>query len=286
MLNIIELERRWFRYKIKSYIPHTIIILSIITISLVMLSFLSNDKTVQFTKVAIPEEPSIGIDNNKPEIQKPIIHNHLPIIVEPTVEKKQEKKIVVIEPNIIIKPTNTRSRVQLSPSLDFMRKMQNSMQPYYSHENTNVQRAYAPQVEVVKQEQQRVYDAQQTDVENISDIEEVVPVAKKISIKRQNTQNDIFEIIKRFKKNNNPALSLFVAKKYYELGNYQQAYNYALLTNGINEDIESSWIIFSKSLVKLGKKKKAITVLRKYIKQSHSSGAKILLDEIRSGKFR
>jgi len=286
MLNIVELERRWLRYKIKSYLPHAIITLSVITISLVVLSFLSNDKTVQLTKIAISEKSSIVIDKNKLEVQRPIIQKPLPIIVQPTVEKEQEKQTVVIVPNIIIKPTNTRSQVQLSPSLDFMRKMQNSMQPYYSHENTHVQRAYAPQVEVVKQEQQRVYEELQTDVEDISDIEEVVPVAKKISIKRQNTQNDIFEIIKRFKKNNNPALSLFVAKKYYDLENYQQAYNYALLTNGINEDIESSWIIFSKSLVKLGKKKKAITILKKYIKQSHSNGAKILLDEIRSGKFK
>ena len=79
-----------------------------------------------------------------------------------------------------------------------------------------------------------------------------------ISIKRQNTHEDIQHVIKRFKKSNNPALSLFVAKKYYELENYNAAYNYALITNELNNDIEESWIIFTKSLVKLGKKDKAI----------------------------
>jgi len=109
---------------------------------------------------------------------------------------------------------------------------------------------------------------------------------KKLLITHQNTYNDIAEIIKRFKKNNNPALSLFVAKKYYELGNYRQAYNYALMTNEINKDIEISWIIFTKSLVKLGKKRDAIKTLKEYIQQSHSNSAQILLDEIQSGKFK
>lgn len=63
-------------------------------------------------------------------------------------------------------------------------------------------------------------------------------------------------MIKRFNTNHNPALSLFVAKQYYQIGDYEQAYNYALITNDINNNIEESWIIFAKSLVQLGKKSK------------------------------
>jgi tetratricopeptide (TPR) repeat protein len=86
--------------------------------------------------------------------------------------------------------------------------------------------------------------------------------------------------------NNNPALSLFVAKKYYELGDYAQAYNYALITNQINRDIEASWIIFTKSLVKLNKRDQAIQTLKDYIESSSSNTARILLEEIQSGKFK
>ena len=107
-----------------------------------------------------------------------------------------------------------------------------------------------------------------------------------ITIKKQNTYEDIEYVIKRFKKNNNPALSLFVAKKYYELGEYKQAYNYALITNEINNNIEASWIIFSKSLVKLNQKAKAIQTLQQYINHSDSNQAKLLLKEILSGKFK
>ncbi|PHS57033.1 MAG: hypothetical protein COB17_07390 [Sulfurimonas sp.] len=106
-----------------------------------------------------------------------------------------------------------------------------------------------------------------------------------IKIKRQNTNKDIEHVLKRFENNNNPALSLFVAKKYYELGFYDKSYNYALITNNINSEIDDSWIIFTKSLVKLNQKNKALKILKAYIKQSHSSEAKILLNDILSGKF-
>ena len=59
-----------------------------------------------------------------------------------------------------------------------------------------------------------------------------------IQINKQNTDDDIKHVIKRFKKNNNPALSLFIAKKYYDQGKYSKSYNYALITNGINKGDE------------------------------------------------
>ncbi|MDQ7068166.1 MAG: CDC27 family protein [Sulfurimonas sp.] len=266
MLNIIDLEKRWFKYKIKSYIPHLSIFISIIIIIFIFFSFSS-------TSQVLPQE-------NK-EVPKT-----LPIIKEVTKIKKISppiltKTIIEVEPIATIDKSqvNTPSskKVVLSPSLDFMRKMQNSIQPYYKNESStkqNVQKVQAPIVEVVEHPQ----------VITPKYIEEVN--VKHISIKRQNRQNDIYEIIARFKKNNNPALSLFVAKKYYELKDYQQAYNYALITNKINKEIESSWIIFAKALVKMGKRDKAISTLKSYIKQSHSSSARILLDEIYSGKFR
>jgi len=106
-----------------------------------------------------------------------------------------------------------------------------------------------------------------------------------IQISKQNTDEDISHVIKRFNKNNNPALSLFIAKKYYDQGKYDKSYNYALITNNISKNMEASWIIFAKSLVKLHKKNKAIDTLKKYISHSDSHKAKILLDEITSGKF-
>jgi len=272
MLNIVDLERRWVKYKIKSYIPHLIIVISLVVISTILLIVFNSEQ----------------ITNNK---DKSIVNNKKNLTNEP--EKEYEKiKEKVIKPVQTVKPIVTKAittidrtppvvqehkKVQLTPSLDFMRKMQNSMQPYYKNETIKaepIKKVQAPKVEVVEQKQVLVQD-------RVSQAE-----IQQITIQRQNTQNDIFEIIARFKKNSNPALSLFIAKKYYELGDYEQAYNYALITNKINKEIESSWIIFTKSLVKLGKRKQAIATLKQYIKQSHSSAARILLDEIYAGKFQ
>jgi len=67
---------------------------------------------------------------------------------------------------------------------------------------------------------------------------------------------------------------------------YEKASNYALITNQLNKEIEDSWLIFAKSLVKRGKKEKAIQLLREYINKSHSTNAAILLNNIQSGEFQ
>jgi len=271
MLNINDLEKRWFIYKVKSYIPHTVITVSTIVIVVGLIALNTDTQT------------------NK-TIPSPIINKDIQVQTSFTIKEVIEEEPVIIHPVTIKKTTaptiekivtttyTKNEKIQLLPSLDFMKKMRNSTQMYYSNEPTT--RKYTNN-----------YKAPQKQTKTLKKkiIKEVVVAKeekKRIIINRQNTQNDIHEIIKRFKKNNNPALSLFVAKKYYELENYQQSYNYALITNQINRDIDASWIIFSKSLVKLNKKDKAIKTLKKYIDSTHSSSAQILLDEIRTGKFR
>jgi hypothetical protein len=254
MLNIIELEQRWFKYKIKYYLPYIVITIALFIITLSVFSFLILEKN--------PE-----LEENKKLPKKTHIE---------AVAKEQVYPSIYKEPVKLISPK--REKITLAPSLDFMKKMQNAQQPQYMQNErvatTEKKEKTTPKVALV----------------SIKQVEEKEPVniikVHKINIKRQQTDNDIYEIITRFKKNNNPALSLFVAKKYYEMKNYNQAYNYALITNNINSNIESSWIIFAKSLVKLKKKDQAIRTLNEYIMQSHSNSAQILRDEIRSGEFQ
>jgi len=290
MLNIVELEQRWLRYKIKSYIPHAVIVVSLIVIGSVIFLFSSEKEERK------PQEQNITIVKTIPKIEKKVEKKEIvkeAVVVTKKEEIKEEpKKVQTLAKPIPQKTTEEPTQVKLMPSLDFMKKMQESMQPYYRENESRENQSNREIKESKKSLPQRETLQNQE--------EESAPVAaapkphiekktishNKIEITRKNTQNDIYEIIERFKKNNNPALSLFVAKKYYELGEYKQSYNYALITNGINKNIESSWIIFAKSLVKLGEKEKAIKTLKKYIKQSHSNRAKILLDEIRSGKFQ
>lgn len=277
MLNTRDLEQRWLKYKIKFYIPHFIIFISIIVISVVILTFFNSDKKNINEPYQKINKPLIETQTNKEvAIKTPKV-----TIIKEAVEVKSTayKDTTIATPKIQEKePSNTGDdSLKLAPSLDFMKSMQHSTLPYYKEEPTIENES----VSVIVEETQDLEPEKDMQKEVVAE-EEI----KQISIKRKDASNDIRDIIKRFKKNNNPALSLFVAKKYYELGEYHKAYNYALITNQIDRDIDASWIIFAKSLVKLKQKDMAIKTLNQYLKSSHSSSAKILLDEIISGKFK
>lgn len=109
---------------------------------------------------------------------------------------------------------------------------------------------------------------------------------KSLSINRNESKTDIEELQIRFKETSNANLGLFIAKYHYDRGNYAEAYNYALKTNSINSRIDESWILFSKSLVKLGRTEQAKKTLQLYYQQSNSEAAKALLNSIEHGTFK
>lgn len=277
MLNTRDLEERWLKYKIKSYIPHATIALSLIVIIIVVSIFLNPNKEEKKTAVTSKTKVEKKVEHVK-EVATKVIQKTPPVkeivqIKKPIVEEVPKTIAIVSQGNSI---KSNQASLKLSPSLDFMKKMQHSSLPYYQEEPTLEQDSTSQIVEEV----------QELDIEESTETTVIEEKSNKISIQRRDTTDDIRHIIKRFKKNNNPALSLFIAKKYYELGEYHKAYNYALITNEIDRDIDASWIIFAKSLVKLNQKDMAIKILKQYIENSHSSSAKILLDEIVAGKFK
>ena len=249
MLNIIELEKQWMRYKIKYYLPHFIIFISTLIISTILFIF-------------------IKYDNNSNNDTNSSVATIMPVqkVVTPPLAVKE------IVPTPKKELTSSKEQLTLQPSLNFLNDIKYSSRPYvetpkvHHHKVVQTQKRVKPKVvAVVAPTPQKV---------------------SKISIKREETNQDLQIIIKRFKQSNNPDLSLFIAKKYYEQKNYKQAYNYALITNRIDSTIDESWIVFSKALVKLGKKEFAIKVLQDYTQNSQSSTANILLSDIKSGKFR
>ena len=277
MLNTRELEHRWMRYKIKSYIPHLTIVVSVLIIIILLINFMSDTEENHEKKSHIQKESSSIVQKEVPvhkSIKKEIVQISKKKIIARE-EQKHPKQIKVIK-------KEEEDKVKLSPSLDFMKKMQNSIQPYYKNEVHSIeyQENNTLKKESLATNRTKIQNPQEQK-EEASTIE-----VNRINIHRENTKNDISEVIQRFEKSHNPVLSLFVAKKYYELGKYREAYDYALKTNNIDKNIDKSWIIFSKSLVKMGKKDKAVNTLKTYIRYSHSSSALILLNEIKAGKFK
>lgn len=273
MHNIHELEQRWVRYKIKFYLPYiiTLFFSLVLIIALFFILDSKENKSVAVIEEIIKEKPVVIVEETVNDVSEKINK------IENT-QTKQPESAKTIETNIGIKEKTTINKnIVLTPSMDFMKKLRtDSFNSYKSQDN-----------EPYSQSSQNIYQTKK-EVSNEQEDIEIEEVVKKptINISRKEERSDIRDVIKRFKKNNNPTLSLFVAKKYYKLGDYQKAYNYALITNEINNEIEQSWLIFAKSLVKLGKKDKAIKILTKYVNHSGSGNAKVLLDDIKAGKFK
>jgi len=93
------------------------------------------------------------------------------------------------------------------------------------------------------------------------------------------------EVAERFRETQDTDDSLFLARTYYNMGQYKKAEYWALQTNNVNSHIEESILIFAKAKTKLGHKNEAIRILSKYIKGSDSREAKILLKTIKKGKL-
>ncbi len=258
MRNIHDLEKRWFRYKLKSFIPHVLISLMVVISIALILSV--------FNKQLANKSSEVILLNNKEQ----------KVVATKIIE---EVKVAPIKPQITLKEIKkeatkaihkSEKKLTLTPSLDFIKSIRtSSTESYNTNDFQQTQKKEIPKKKIIRYKQ-----AVQQNQE------------KNIFIQKQETQSDIDHVIKRFHKNNNPVLSLFIAKKYYKLGDYKQSYNYALLTNQINNGIEQSWIIFVKSLMQLHKKEQAINILKSYIQHSKSANAKVLLDNIQSGKFK
>ncbi len=265
MIDVRELERRWLRYKIKKYLPFIVLSVSLVLIGIVLLKInFQSHKKLPKTVSQIQPTPST-------QSSHPIEKQH---------SQKSMSQIADKSPAISSPPSNNTSKV-LQPSMNFLRKMkENAVIPKSVAVDTN-----PPSTAMIVSQNDTDISANSND---ISKNEKLIPPKKaKVKIKVSKTsEKDLQAIIKRFKKNNNPALGVFIAKKYYDIGDYHKAYNYALITNQIDSTIEDSWIIFAKSLVKLGHKKRAVKTLQAYVQTSNSSKASILLDNILTGKFK
>jgi hypothetical protein len=280
MLNIVDLEKRWLRYKIKQLAPYgagsLLVVGGVLWFTLVTLQEPTPQKDQQSLKkqkttiVASTHTKKSSEDGTK--VIKPTTHT----ITKQESHNTQQKNIKTIN----TQANTTAQTTVLHPSMGFISQLEQHTQKNLSF-SPPTQITPAKEKKHTRKKPQKSSETETTVQHTTQDVQ-----TSTITIDRKNTLHDIDNVIQRFKKNHNPALSLFIAKKYYDLGDYQQAYNYALITNQIDKKIEGSWLIFAKALYKLGKEEKAMTTLGKYINYSHSSNAQILLEEMQRGKFR
>lgn len=300
MLNIHELERSWLRYKIKQSLPRIAVGFVLITASGILYYWSSfSDRPLDTIKkdnttLVVSSTTTIASAKNSREESTPLttpVPKTLPPpkAIGPTASS--EPKAIEVSS---IQDDNEPSRI-LRPSIDFMDTIKNDVSRTDERpiQRSSTKEALSPRPTIIPQPLEKAIETKKIKetpphIEEVPEKSTIVSMPQKsaITITTKQDEADIKEVIRRFKKNKNPALSLFIARQYYKTGRYQNAYNYALITNNINSDIEDSWLIFARSLVKLDQTDMAKKALLSYISNSDSARAKMLLDDIIQGKFR
>lgn len=253
MLDIKSLERRWLKYKIKSFAPYIFVIFLLLSVMIAAIVWFNTEKSAHLPVV---KDPINAHTKNLAAISSPA-----PIIDENTTIIEPSMDFIQSFQNI---PTPTQTSTSTSTSIK-----NKSIQPVSSTPKIVKTPEYSPPAETSAITKSNHQDG------------------SSLSINRNNESKlDINELQRRFKETSNANLGLFIARYYYDHGNYDEAYNYALKTNNINNRIDESWILFSKSLVKLGRTDQAKKTLQLYVSQSNSEAARTLLDSIERGNFK
>jgi hypothetical protein len=302
MLNVPELERRWKRYRRSKQIPY---IMAGGVTAIVLAGILYTVLTPE-TEHADNSAAVTTADSNRSS-------HALAQATTPMPEMQQAKPLQTPPHQQAPSVPPDHQTLKLTPSMNFMQDFESDVMNYYFSETPSEPApavkaepraaevpVSVPQVQAKPPVQSSLPSIapRNTPTETVAIPKEVVvhedapepaatqqPASGQMMIQRENDMKDIQDVIARFKKNKNPVLSLFVAKRYYQIGNFQQAYNYALITNELDSGIEDSWLIFAKSLYKLDQKDMAIKTLKTYVQDSSSVKAKITLDQMEKGTF-
>ncbi len=254
MLDIKNLERRWLKYKLKSFFPYLAVLLLSLSLLVGISLWIGSHKT---ENQSVPQQKvSLSTNTTKSSISVP------------------ENNVTFIE-----------------PSMEFVQSFQNTQSiPETNiptpHSATIVNKSVRPATNTSIPIPKTITMPEYSPPPVTMPVQPKTNSNKSLSINRDESKLDISTLERRFKETSNSNLGLFIARYYYDRGDYNEAYNYALKTNNTNDRIDESWIIFSKSLVKLGRTDQAKKTLQVYISQSNSENAKALLDMIENGSFK
>jgi hypothetical protein len=286
MLNVHELERRWMRYKIRRYIPVGIAAVSLIGLAAAAVYiwplFTAPGTDSEDKPVAQTQQPTSPAPAAEPAEKAPAVTAE----TVPSAAEQPREPVASAAPKNVLSPSmNFIHRLEVSASVHETEKRVFRAAPAPVRETAMTQTTSpAPDERKVTAEKPQIR-SEETPAKKPFIAVKTEPKAHRVSI-TQEEANDLNDVIKRFETNKNPALSLFLARRYYDLEQYSLSYEYALRTNEIDSSIEESWLLFARSLVKLGRKDEALKTLGSYAKHSKSARAKMLLDEIREGKFQ
>ena len=269
MDDIRELERAWYRYKIKR-----------------VLRFLSGLFFVGVLSVGA-YFAYIKWDTNKNNLltEKKDLNGSKEVFAPDvvTLEEVNSSTVAIKEPKVIT-VSNEKHEVSLEPVIpiiDMEKEERTPASTVTKARTTSARNTQSSGGGVRAKPSTYLTASELAPVNNALDS----TTQKKINLNA--TSKNYMETIKeKFSRTKQPREALLLAKAYYAEGNYKDAEHWALVANKLNSNMAESWFIFAKSKAKLGQRDEAITILVSYYKKSHSSEAKVLIEKIKKGTFQ
>ncbi len=258
MINTKELEKRWYKYKAKTFTFFLLILMIVILLPYLIYYIYSNMDTLSGS-------PSTQSPKENRVIEKSIVAP--PKIPSPKVEKEQKREEPLVTKEVLLSPT--------IPILD-MEDEKETKRVVKAKKNVTKHKK-----KLIKAKKSASLSAKEMAVLSGKDLRN-----QKKKINFSHNGSDYKEVMKKkFEENRNPREALLLAKVYYKENNYLQAEEWALRANKLDKNLDESWLLFAKSKAKLGKRKEALNILSSYYKKSKSDQARELISKIKARRI-
>ena len=281
-VEIVELEKKVFKYRLKQRIHY--FILTFLFVTLLVSGFIFYPSFNRVTE-EVQKQPDF-ITQNKTE---PIIENNTTIITpletnnsvkyspDSIVEQKTDETLLLQLPTISNKNSSDKKTSYVPEPLEkkasfgiqeeelenkiLARKTQNiNEENFYRSKEDKIDTALLPPPLLEEPKQKGIIKIETHEVNSIQYLKE------------------------KFEKTHNIVFALMLAEEYYLTKNYNESNKWALIANNVDSENEKSWIWFAKSKLKLGHKEDAILALKAYLKNNKSKAAQSLLNQITLGE--
>lgn len=281
-VEIIELEKKLFTYRMKQRLNYTIFIALFLLIMGIVVYFFYNQTLKDISK---KEEIIVKIENNV-SIAK---------IEVKTLEINTSKEEPVQKLEVLI-PNKSELLFLQTPMI----KTNNNDKKNYTYQVAK-ESSYAHPVmdeeiesKVLAKKMER--KPEEVFYRNIEDEIQTTMLAppplpkeeekqkSKITIETKDV-NSIQYLKEKFEKTHNIIFALMLAEEYYLTKNYNESNKWSLIANSIDPENEKSWIWFAKSKLKLGHKEDAIVALKAFLKNNKSKTIEGLLHQISIGEI-
>jgi len=269
-LEIAELEKRLFQYRIKRKIPYFIVCICLI-IGLIAYFFAPNVNSfvdINFSRNAITQTYNETNKTSKSTLSLTQDSNASSTLTLNQDKNKTEESLVLKLPKIVYNASSQTNHSDAKAISDIqeeemytkptMRKPSNRQDDsFYRSQEDQIDGSLLPPP---------------------PPLEEMKPQGV-IKIETH-VINSLSYLKEKFDSTHRIVYALMLAEEYYKNKNYNESNKWALIANNIDAENEKSWLWFSKSKYKLGHKDDAILALKAFLKNHQSQELKNLLEQI------